>query len=59
MPYCVHPDTGKLCIPVTAENIEVFDPASVPSISSLVLDLKESGTVTVPGLQEFEHFCCL
>lgn len=72
LPFCIHPDTGtvsalrrllnglvlgKLCVPVGADNIEVFDPNAVPTLLELAMRQKESGTVSLPGLDIFEDFC--
>ena len=31
-PFCVHPKTGKICIPFDPENIDQFDPDKVPTL---------------------------
>lgn len=35
-PFCVHPKTGKVCIPLNPKTIEKFDPVTVPTISVLI-----------------------
>ncbi|XP_043280996.1 DNA primase small subunit [Venturia canescens] len=35
-PFCVHPQTGKVCIPLNPKTIEKFDPMTVPTISVLI-----------------------
>ncbi|KAL1491623.1 hypothetical protein ABEB36_012194 [Hypothenemus hampei] len=35
-PFCVHPKTGKVCIPFNVKNVENFDPNNVPTITSLI-----------------------
>ncbi|XP_062518429.1 DNA primase small subunit-like [Corticium candelabrum] len=44
-PFCVHPKTGRVCVPFDADNVETFDPFAVPTISQLCyeLDQVESG----------------
>jgi DNA primase small subunit len=56
-PYCIHPDTGKLCIPLSLELVEAFDPSAVPTLTNLVLDLKESGSAQLPGMELWQKFC--
>jgi len=34
-PFCVHPKTGNLCVPFTSQEIDTFDPFSVPQIQTL------------------------
>lgn len=35
-PFCVHPKTGRVCIPIQAEKIESFDPFCVPTLPELM-----------------------
>lgn len=72
LPFCIHPDTGKfqfifvnfnliflgrICVPISAENVENFDPEEVPKLFDLVLNLRESGHVNIPGMDIFEKTC--
>lgn len=48
-PFCVHPKTGKICIPFTINTVDKFHPDKVPTISTLMeeineFDLKEKAT---------------
>lgn len=36
-PFCVHPKTGKVCVPFPAENI--IDPNNVPTLNALIEEL--------------------
>ncbi|KAJ6495604.1 hypothetical protein C8R47DRAFT_1176164 [Mycena vitilis] len=38
-PFCVHPKTGRICVPVDPERIEEFDPESVPTVNQLLDEL--------------------
>lgn len=42
-PFCVHPSTGKICIPVNPESIDEFDPSTVPTIFDLEKNSIEFG----------------
>lgn len=34
-PFCVHPKTGRVCVPIDASRAERFDPFTVPTVRSL------------------------
>jgi DNA primase small subunit len=38
-PFCVHPKTGRVCVPVDPERIEEFDPEAVPTVTQLLGEL--------------------
>lgn len=38
-PFCVHPKTGRVCVPVNPETIEDFDPEEVPTVAQLLHEL--------------------
>jgi DNA primase small subunit len=42
-PFCVHPKTGKVCVPFAAEEAAGFDPDGVPTVSDLVAASKRKG----------------
>lgn len=35
-PFCIHPKTGKLCVPIDLETAHKFNPDDVPSLSQMV-----------------------
>ena len=38
-PFCVHPKTGRVCVPVDPDNIDEFDPERVPTVNQLLKEL--------------------
>ncbi|KAG0203673.1 hypothetical protein BGX28_004117 [Mortierella sp. GBA30] len=40
-PFCVHPKTGRVCVPIPIETCEDFDPSSPPTVPQLVKELNE------------------
>jgi len=38
-PFCVHPKTGRVCIPIDPNKAEQFDPMSVPTITQLTSEI--------------------
>ncbi|KIM26697.1 hypothetical protein M408DRAFT_330457 [Serendipita vermifera MAFF 305830] len=38
-PFCVHPGTGRVCVPVDPLRVNEFDPAKVPSVGQLLGEL--------------------
>ncbi|KAI8974875.1 prim-pol domain-containing protein [Trametes punicea] len=38
-PFCVHPKTGRVCVPVDPRTIDRFDPARVPTVAQLLREL--------------------
>jgi DNA primase small subunit len=53
-PFCVHPKTGRVCVPFSAERVRDFDPFVVPTLGQLMKELdaskdKESNDENEPG----------
>lgn len=46
-PFCVHPKTGKICLPFHPRAAEKFDPSSVPTIRWVSCFQKDAFTSTV------------
>ncbi|KAK8599135.1 hypothetical protein V6N13_077069 [Hibiscus sabdariffa] len=42
-PFCVHPKTGRVCVPIDPNNCDEFDPTTVPTLSQLVEELNREG----------------
>jgi len=40
-PFCIHPKTGRVCVPIDPARAEEFDPFTVPTISELINELDE------------------
>ncbi|TFK25537.1 DNA primase catalytic subunit [Coprinopsis marcescibilis] len=40
-PFCIHPKTGRVCVPVDPSKIDEFDPEKVPTVSQLLTELDE------------------
>ncbi|PKY28113.1 putative DNA primase small subunit [Rhizophagus irregularis] len=40
-PFCVHPSTGRVCVPIIPEECENFNPMVVPTISSLYNEIND------------------
>jgi len=35
-PFCVHPQTGRVCVPIDGRDLETFDPMAVPTAVGLL-----------------------
>ncbi|KAK7203534.1 putative DNA primase subunit Pri1 [Myxozyma melibiosi] len=40
-PFCVHPGTGRVCVPINGERPETFDPMDVPTAGMLTAEINE------------------
>jgi DNA primase small subunit len=38
-PFCVHPKTGRICVPLDPASIDTFDPERVPTVGQLLQEL--------------------
>ncbi|CAL5360193.1 unnamed protein product [Camellia sinensis] len=47
-PFCIHPKTGHVCVPIDPNHCEEFNPATVPTLSELL------GKLNVRGLRADE-----
>ncbi|KAL1747623.1 hypothetical protein HDZ31DRAFT_61099 [Schizophyllum fasciatum] len=51
-PFCIHPKTGRVCVPVDPADIDSFDPMKVPTVQQL---LQELDAAAASGTSEKEH----
>ena len=42
-PWCVHPKTGRVCVPVDPEAAYDFDPSTTPTLRTIAADLDAAG----------------
>ena len=58
-PFCVHPKTGRVCVPLDVNDIEQFDPFRVPTLPQLMKELdqhnNDDGTSTSNGASPEWH----
>jgi len=40
-PFCVHPKTGRVCVPIEVDKVDSFDPFKVPTLAQLMKELDE------------------
>ena len=40
-PFCVHPKTGRVCIPFDVHSVDSFNPSDVPTIKQILLEIDE------------------
>jgi len=67
-PFCVHPKTGRVCVPIDPELADQFDPSSVPTLNELHDELNAQplnkdknvkswkGTSLEPHIEHLENF---
>lgn len=42
-PFCIHPKTGQVCVPIDPNCCEEFDPTAVPTLSKLLEEINMGG----------------
>lgn len=62
-PWCVHPKTGKICVPIDPKNPDDFDCTNVPTLTSVIREmgqmsasqkkLEDGESTTPPCLEPF------
>ncbi|KAH7096195.1 hypothetical protein BKA62DRAFT_720381 [Auriculariales sp. MPI-PUGE-AT-0066] len=53
-PFCVHPATGRICVPVDPKAVDDFDPETVPTIGQLLAELNNSKKPDDDGTERFD-----
>lgn len=49
-PFCVHPKTGRVCVPIDPNHCEEFDPTTVPTLRQILEEFNSEGfTADVDG----------
>lgn len=48
-PFCVHPKTGRVCVPVDPDRVDEFDPEKVPDVETLLNELNNAAAMEVDG----------
>lgn len=43
-PFCIHPKTGRVCVPIDPNHCEQFDPTAVPTLAELLDELNNEGS---------------
>jgi DNA primase catalytic subunit len=58
-PFCVHPKTGRVCVPIQPETVDDFDPFAVPTLAQLAKELDEyhssTSTSTATNTDEMDE----
>ena len=39
-PFCIHPKTGRVCVPIDYHSVDQFDPFNVPTINKLCMEVE-------------------
>jgi DNA primase small subunit len=53
-PFCVHPKTGKVCVPIDHKLASSFDPHSVPHVVQLHQELNAAGADGSLGMHQWQ-----
>ncbi|EJD32837.1 prim-pol domain-containing protein [Auricularia subglabra TFB-10046 SS5] len=48
-PFCVHPSTGRVCVPVDPQRVDDFRPEAVPTVNELLAELDRAEGAGVKG----------
>ncbi|KAK7045734.1 p48 polypeptide of DNA primase [Paramarasmius palmivorus] len=50
-PFCIHPKTGRVCVPVDPSRVDEFDPETVPTVGQLLRELDAAGSQNQDGVE--------
>ncbi|KAJ8774501.1 hypothetical protein K2173_016947 [Erythroxylum novogranatense] len=53
-PFCIHPKTGRVCVPIDPIHCDEFDPTTVPTLSELFEELNRGGH-KIDGIDEWNR----
>ncbi|CAA0810568.1 Unknown protein [Striga hermonthica] len=53
-PFCIHPKTGRVCVPIDPNKCEEFDPSAVPTLARLLEELN-TGALGTGSKEELEN----
>lgn len=56
-PFCVHPKTGKVCVPISVESAHDFNPDDIPTLSELVTGLSDTSSMVRQSLHGSPCLC--
>ena len=54
-PWCAHPKTGRVCVPVSVAESNDFDPSSVPTLRKVAADLDAAASGELVKGKESSH----
>ncbi|KAG6547491.1 hypothetical protein Mapa_010939 [Marchantia paleacea] len=54
-PFCVHPKTGRVCVPIDPNNCEAFNPMEVPTLPQLMDELNRDDTALGQRQKDWER----
>jgi len=54
-PFCVHPKTGRVCVPIDVQKVDEFDPFAVPTLPQLIRELDDFNSNNCPPAVEEEN----
>lgn len=55
-PFCVHPKTGRVCIPISMEQVDAFNPDLVPTVRCAV-GVQTSAVALQSKTKDFDLLC--
>ncbi|KAH9523817.1 primase, DNA, polypeptide 1 (49kDa) [Bulinus truncatus] len=55
-PFCIHPKTGRICVPMDPKRIDDFNPEDVPTISGLLEELDKVDLVEDEQGKKFRDY---